>query len=120
MPRVKSNVTRLKRKKQVMKAAKGYYGARSKLWKPAKESVERAWRYAYRDRKNKKREFRRLWVIRINAGARLNGMNYSTFINGLMQAGIEIDRKILSDIAIQDPTAFTALADKARAALTAA
>jgi large subunit ribosomal protein L20 len=120
MPRVKSNVTRLKRKKQVMKAAKGYYGARSKLWKPAKESVERAWRYAYRDRKNKKREFRRLWVIRINAGAHLNGMNYSTFINGLMKAGVEIDRKILSDIAIQDPAAFTALADKARAALTAA
>src|SRR3989304_3499461 len=120
MPRVKSNPVRLRRKKQVMKAAKGYYGARSKLWGPAKESVERAWRYAYRDRKNKKREFRRLWVIRINAGAHLNGMNYSTFINGLMKAGIEIDRKILSDIAIQDPAAFTALADKARAALTAA
>jgi len=120
MPRVKSNTVRLKRKKQVMKLAKGYYGARSKLWKPAKESVERAWRYAYRDRKNKKREFRRLWVIRINAGAHLNGMNYSNFINGLMKAGIEIDRKILSDIAIQDPAAFTALVDKARAALTAA
>ena len=120
MPRVKSNTTRLKRKKQVMKLAKGYYGARSKLWKPAKESVERAWRYAYRDRKNKKREFRRLWVIRINAGAHLNGMNYSNFINGLLKAGIEIDRKILSDIAIQDPAAFTALADTARAALTAA
>jgi large subunit ribosomal protein L20 len=120
MPRVKSNPVRLRRKKQVMKAAKGYYGARSKLWGPAKESVERAWRYAYRDRKNKKREFRRLWVIRINAGAHLNGMNYSTFISGLMKAGIEIDRKILSDIAIQDPAAFSALADKARAALTAA
>ena len=120
MPRAKNTPTRLKRRKQVMKAAKGYYGARSKLWRPAKEAVERAWRYAYRDRKNKKREFRRLWVIRINAGAHLNGMNYSNFINGLMKAGIEIDRKILSDIAIQDPAAFTALADQARAALTAA
>jgi large subunit ribosomal protein L20 len=120
MPRVKSNKVRLKRKKQVMEHAKGYFGARSKLWKPAKESVERAWRYAYRDRKNKKREFRRLWIIRINAGAHLNGMNYSNFINGLMKAGIEIDRKILSDIAIMDPAAFAALADKARAALNAA
>ncbi|MCX5761120.1 MAG: 50S ribosomal protein L20 [Gemmatimonadetes bacterium] len=120
MPRVKSNPTRLKRKKQIMEHAKGFYGARSKLWRPAKEAVERAWRYAYRDRKNKKREFRRLWVIRINAGAHLNGLNYSNFIHGLMKAGIEIDRKILSDIAIQDPAAFAALADKARAALTEA
>ncbi len=117
MPRVRSNVVRLKRKKQVMKAARGYFGARSKLWGPAKESVERAWRYAYRDRKNKKREFRRLWIVRINAGAHQNGLNYSSFMNGLKKAGIEVDRKVLSDIAIRDPQAFSALADKARAAL---
>jgi large subunit ribosomal protein L20 len=120
MPRVKSNPVRLRRKKQVMKAAKGYYGARSKLWGPAKESVERAWRYAYRDRKNKKREFRRLWIVRINAGAHLNGLNYSNFMSGLAKAGIEIDRKVLADLAVMDPAAFTALADKARAALNAA
>jgi len=117
MPRVKSNVVRLKRKKQVMKAARGYYGARSKLWGPAKESVERAWRYAYRDRRNKKRDFRRLWITRINAAAHLCDMNYSTFMNGLHLAGIEVDRKILADLAVHDHSAFTALADKARAAL---
>ena len=120
MPRARSNVPRLKRKKQIMKAARGAYGARSKLWKPAKETVERGWRYAYRDRKNKKRDFRRLWITRINAGARQNDMSYSTFMNGLLKAGIEIDRKILADLAISDPTAFTALAEKARAALAAA
>ena len=120
MPRVKSNVVRLKRKKQVMKAARGYFGARSKLWRPAKESVERGWRYAYRDRRNKKRDFRRLWIVRINAAAHLNGMNYSTFMNGLMKAGIEVDRKILADLAVHDEAAFTALAEKARAALAAA
>ena len=120
MPRARSNVPRLKRKKQIMKAARGAYGGRSKLWKPAKETVERGWRYAYRDRKNKKRDFRRLWITRINAGARLNDMSYSTFMNGLAKAGIEIDRKILSDLAITDPAAFTALAEKARSALTAA
>ncbi|MFN8581956.1 MAG: 50S ribosomal protein L20 [Gemmatimonadaceae bacterium] len=117
MPRVKSNVVRLKRKNQIMKAARGYYGARSKLWGPAKESVERAWRYAYRDRRNKKRDFRRLWIVRINAAAHLNDMNYSTFMNGLHQAGIEVDRKILADLAVHDAAAFTALAEKARAAL---
>ncbi|GMV10179.1 MAG TPA: 50S ribosomal protein L20 [Gemmatimonadaceae bacterium] len=120
MPRVKSNVVRLKRKKQVMKAARGYFGARSKLWRPAKESVERGWRYAYRDRRNKKRDFRRLWIVRINAAAHLNGMNYSTFMNGLSRAGILVDRKILADLAVHDEAAFTALAEKARAALAAA
>jgi len=120
MPRVRSNVVRLKRKKQVMKAARGAYGARSKLWKAAKENVERGWRYAYRDRKNKKRDFRRLWIVRINAAAHLNDMNYSGFMNGLKKAGIEIDRKVLADLAVRDPQAFTALADKARAALDAA
>jgi len=120
MPRVKSNVVRLKRKKQVMKAAKGAFGGRSKLWKAAKETVERGWVYAYRDRKNKKRDFRKLWIIRINAAARLNEMSYNTFMNGLKLAGIEVDRKILSDLAISDPAAFTVLAEKARSALTAA
>jgi large subunit ribosomal protein L20 len=120
MPRVKSNVARLKRKKQIMKAARGAFGARSKLWKPAKETVERGWRYAYRDRKNKKRDFRRLWIVRINAAARQHEMTYSVFINGLKQAGIEVDRKILADLAVRDPQAFTALAEKARTAVTAA
>jgi large subunit ribosomal protein L20 len=120
MPRVKSNVTRLKRKKQIMKHAKGAFGARSKLWRPAKETVERAWRYAYRDRKTKKREFRRLWIVRINAAAHLHSLTYSTFMNGLRRAGIEIDRKILADLAVRDPQAFGAFADKAREALAAA
>ena len=117
MPRVKSNVTRLKRKKQIMEAAKGAYGGRSKLWKAAKETVERGWRYAYRDRKQKKRDFRRLWVVRINAAAHLNGMSYSVFIDGLKKAGIEIDRKILADIAVRDPQAFEVIAGQVRQAL---
>jgi large subunit ribosomal protein L20 len=120
MPRVKSNVVRLKRKKQVMKAARGAFGARSKLWKSAKENVERGWRYAYRDRKNRKREFRKLWIIRINAAAHQNDMSYSVFMNGLRKAGIEIDRKILADLAVHDPVAFASLADRARNALQAA
>ena len=120
MPRVKSNVVRLKRKKQVMKAARGAYGGRSKLWKAAKETVERGWRYAYRDRKNKKREFRRLWIVRINAAAHQHDMTYSAFMNGLKKAGIEVDRKILADIAVRDPQAFSTLADQARTALDAA
>ena len=114
MPRARSNVARLKRKKQVMEAAKGAYGGRSKLWKAAKETVERGWRYAYRDRKNKKREFRRLWIIRINAAANQHGMSYSVFIDGLKKAGLEIDRKVLADIAVRDPQAFAAIADQAR------
>ena len=117
MPRVRSNVARLKRKKQVMKAARGAFGARSKLWKAAKENVERGWKYAYRDRKNKKRDFRRLWIVRINAAAHQHGMSYSVFIDGLKRAGLEIDRKILADIAVRDPQAFGAIADQARRAL---
>jgi large subunit ribosomal protein L20 len=120
MPRARSNVPRLKRKKQIMKAARGAFGARSKLWKAAKENVERGWKYAYRDRKNKKRDFRRLWITRINAGAHQNDLSYSKFMNGLRKAGIEIDRKILADLAVHDPAAFTALAEKARSALNAA
>jgi large subunit ribosomal protein L20 len=120
MPRARSNVPRLKRKKQIMKAARGAFGGRSKLWKAAKETVERGWKYAYRDRKNKKRDFRRLWITRINAAAHQNDLSYSKFMNGLRKAGIEIDRKILADLAVHDPAAFTALADKARSALNAA
>ena len=120
MPRAVSNVPRLKRKKQVLKHAKGAFGARSKLWKAAKENVERGWKYAYRDRKNKKRDFRKLWIMRINAGAHQHDMSYNVFINGLGKAGIEIDRKILADIAVRDPAAFGAIADKVRAALNAA
>ena len=117
MPRAVSNVPRLRRRNETLKAAKGAYGARSKLYKPAKETVERAWRYAYRDRKNKKRDFRRLWIIRINAAAHQHGMSYSMFINGLKSAGLEIDRKILADVAVRDPQAFGVIADQARAAL---
>ena len=120
MPRVKSNVVRLKRKKQIMKAARGAFGARSKLWKAAKENVERGWVYAYRDRKNKKREFRKLWIIRINAAAHQHDMSYSVFMHGLKKAGVEVDRKILADLAVRDPADFTMLAEKARAALTVA
>ena len=119
MPRVKSNVVRLRRKKQVMKAAKGAFGGRSKLWKAAKETVERGWRYAYRDRKNKKRDFRRLWIVRINAAARQHDMSYSVFINGLHAAGIEIDRKVLADLAVREPQAFAAIAEQVRKAVDA-
>ena len=119
MPRATSTPARLKRKKQIMKAARGAFGARSKLWKPAKETVERGWRYAYRDRKNKKREFRRLWIVRINAAARQHDMSYSTFINGLHAAGIEIDRKVLADLAVREPQAFAAIAEQVRKALDA-
>ena len=120
MPRVRSNPVRLKRKKQIMKAARCAVGARSKTWKAAKETVERGWRYAYRDRKNKKREFRRLWIMRINAAARQHDMSYSVFINGLDKSGIEIDRKILAEIAVNDPAAFAVIAEQVRTALAAA
>ena len=117
MPRVKSNVVRLKRKKQIMKAARGAFGARSKLWRPAKETVERGWRYAYRDRRNKKRDFRRLWITRINAAARLNDITYARLIDGLAKAGVTLDRKVLADLAVRDPAAFSKVAEQAKAAL---
>ena len=120
MPRSRPNVARLKRKNKVMEAAKGAYGGRSKLWKAAKETVERGWRYAYRDRKNKKREFRRLWIVRINAAAHEHDLTYSSFMNGLAKAGVEVDRKILADLAVRDPQAFAAIAEQARGALNAA
>lgn len=117
MPRVKTNVARLKRKRQILAAAKGYFGRRKNLYKTAKEAVERGRRYAYRDRKNRKREFRRLWIVRINAAARLHDLSYSRFMNGLKKAGIEIDRKVLADLAVREPRAFEQLASTARATL---
>lgn len=115
MPRVKSNVVRLARKKKVMEAAKGYRGGRSKLWKAAKESVERGWAYAYRDRKQKKRQFRRLWITRINAAAREHDLSYNRLMNGLKKAGVEINRKVLADLAVRDPAAFSKLTELAKA-----
>jgi large subunit ribosomal protein L20 len=114
MPRVKSNVARLKRKKKIMHAARGARGARSKLYKAAKETVERGWRYAYRDRRQKKREFRQLWITRINAAARLHDLSYNRFMAGLKRAGVEINRKLLADLAVNDPVAFGQLAEVAR------
>ena len=117
MPRVTSNVARLKRKNKVMKLAKGYWGGRSKLWKAAKEAVERAQKYAYRDRRRKKGDFRRLWITRINAAARLHEMSYSRFMSGLRRAGVEINRKVLADLAVRDAEAFRQLAEVAKKAL---
>ncbi len=117
MPRVKSQVARLKRKKKIMRAAKGARGGRSKLYKTAKENVERGLVYAYRDRRRKKRDFRRLWIVRINAGARLHDLSYSRFMAGLKQAGVEINRKFLADLAVRDPGAFGALAEVAKKSL---
>lgn len=115
MPRVKSNVVRLARKKKIMEAAKGYRGGRSKLWKAAKESVERGWAYAYRDRKQKKRQFRRLWITRINAAAREHDLSYNRLMSGLKRAGVEINRKVLADLAVKDPAAFSKLTELAKA-----
>ena len=117
MPRVTSNVARLKRKNKVMKLAKGYWGGRSKLWKAAKEAVERAQKYAYRDRRRKKGDFRRLWITRINAAARLHDMSYSRLMSGLKRAGVEINRKVLADLAVRDAEAFRQLAEVAKKAL---
>ena len=117
MPRVKRGVTARARHKKVMKAAKGYYGARSRVYRVAVQAVTKAGQYAYRDRRQKKRQFRQLWIARINAAARQNGLSYSRLINGLKKASIEIDRKSLSDIAVHDKLAFTALVEKAKAAL---
>jgi large subunit ribosomal protein L20 len=114
MPRVKSNVVRLARKKKIMEAAKGYRGGRSKLWKAAKETVERGWAYAYRDRKQKKRQFRRLWITRINAAAREHDLSYNRLMNGLKKAGVEINRKVLADLAVRDPAAFSRLTELAK------
>lgn len=117
MPRVKSNVARLKRKKKIMREAKGARGGRSKLYKAAKETVERGWRYAYRDRRNRKREFRRLWIVRINAAARTHDLSYNRFMSGLKKAGVEVNRKLLADLAVRDPVAFGELAEVAKKSL---
>ena len=117
MPRVKSGVVRRRRHKKVLKAARGFYSGRRKHFRKAKEQLERSMVYAFRDRKQKKREFRKLWIIRINAACRLNGMNYSTFINGMKKAGIELDRKVLADMAMNDAAGFSAVAEASKAAL---
>ncbi|UFS62898.1 50S ribosomal protein L20 [Sulfurimonas sp. HSL-1656] len=117
MPRVKTGVVRRRRHKKVLKLARGFYSGRRKHFRKAKEQLERSLVYAYRDRKQKKRDFRKLWIVRINAACRLNDMNYSTFMNGLKKAGIELDRKILADMAMNDAAAFSAVAAQAKAAL---
>ena len=114
MPRVKSGVTAHKRHKKILKLAKGYRGARSKLFRKATETVLKAGAYAYRDRRNKKREIRRLWITRINAAARLNGISYSKLIFGLTKAGVAVDRKMMAEMAVSDPNAFTKLVEVAK------
>lgn len=120
MARVKRGVTTHARHRKVIKAAKGFQGRSRNTFRAAIQRVEKAGQYAYRDRRVKKREFRRLWIQRINAGARLHGLTYSKFMNGLLKAGIELDRKVLSDIAIREPEAFKALVEQAQTALSAA
>jgi large subunit ribosomal protein L20 len=117
MPRVKRGVTAHARHKKVLKEAKGYYGARSKVYRVAKQAVIKAGQYAYRDRRQKKRQFRSLWIVRINAAARENGLSYSRLVDGLKKAGIETDRKVLAEIAYHDQEGFAALAEQAKAAI---
>ena len=117
MPRVKRAVSAHKTRRTVLNRAKGYYGAKSRSYRAAKEQVQHSLQYQYRDRRNKKREVRRLWITRINAAARINGLSYSVFMNGLKKAGVELDRKVLSDMAINDPEAFASLVEVAKKAL---
>ena len=117
MARIKGALMTRKRRNKVLKAAKGYYGSKSKLFKTAEQAVMKSGNYAYVGRKQKKRDFRRLWIARISAACKANGMNYSTFMNGLKKAGVTLNRKMLSEIAIADPAAFTALTEQAKAAL---
>lgn len=117
MPRAKRGFKARRRRNKVLKLAKGYRGARSKLFRSATEAVDRALNYAYRDRRVKKRDFRALWIVRINAAARENGLSYSRMIHGLKQAGIGLDRKIMAQLAVDEPTAFSALVDQAKAQL---
>ncbi|MEA3292566.1 MAG: 50S ribosomal protein L20 [Pseudomonadota bacterium] len=119
MPRVKRGVTARARHKKVLKQAKGYYGARSKIYRVASQAVDKAGQYAYRDRRQRKRQFRALWIVRINAAARENGLSYSRFMDGLNKASVEMDRKVLADIAVHDQDGFAVLAERAKAALTA-
>lgn len=116
MPRAKNNVAAHRRHKKILRLAKGNYGGRSRLYRTARETVQKGMAYAYRDRRNRKRDFRRLWIIRINAAARQNGLSYSAFINGLTKAGVSLNRKMLADIAVKDSTAFAELAETARSA----
>ncbi len=118
MPRIKRGVQAHARHKKILKLAKGYYGARSRVYRVAKQAVIKAGQYAYRDRRQRKRQFRQLWIVRINAQARLCGLSYSRFINGLKKASIEVDRKMLADLAVFDKVAFAAIADQAKAALS--
>ena len=118
MPRVKRGVQAHARHKKILKLAKGYYGARSRVYRVAKQAVIKAGQYAYRDRRQRKRQFRQLWIIRINAQARECGLSYSRFINGLKKASILVDRKMLADLAVFDKVAFAAIADQAKAALS--
>ncbi|MEH6628380.1 MAG: 50S ribosomal protein L20 [Motiliproteus sp.] len=117
MPRVKRGVTARRRHKKILKKAKGYYGARSRVFRVAKQAVIKAGQYAYRDRRQRKRQFRALWIARINAAARINGLSYSRFIAGLKKASIEIDRKVLADLAVHEKAVFTAIVEKAKACL---
>ena len=117
MPRVKRGVQAHARHKKVLSKAKGYYGARRKVYRVAKQAVIKAGQYAYRDRRQRKRQFRALWIARINAAARENGLSYSRFINGLVKAGIEVDRKVLADLAVFDKPAFSAVGEQSRASL---
>ena len=117
MARVKRGVTAKARHKKVLREAKGYYGARRKVYRVAKQAVIKAGQYSYRDRRQRKRQFRQLWIVRINAAARECGLSYSRFMDGLSKADIEIDRKVLADLAVHDPAAFGALAEKAKASL---
>ena len=115
MPRVKRGTAAHKRKKRILNSAKGYFGARSRLIKTAREAVHRGWQYAYRDRRQRKRQFHRLWIVRINAAAREHGLSYSRFMHGLKRAGVEIDRKVLAELALSDQKAFSELAELAKA-----
>ena len=119
MPRVKRGVTAHARHKKVLKKAKGYYGRRKNVFRVAKQAVTKAGQYAYRDRRQRKRQFRRLWIARINAAARINGLSYSRFMNGLKRAEIMLDRKVLADLAVREQAAFAAIAEKAKQALAA-
>ena len=119
MPRVKRGVTARARHKKVLKQARGYYGARSRVYRVAKQAVIKAAQYAYRDRRQRKRQFRALWIVRINAKARECGLSYSQLMHGLAKANVVIDRKVLADLAVRDPQAFVALADQAKTALAA-
>ncbi|WP_337844552.1 50S ribosomal protein L20 [Thermus sp.] len=116
MPRAKTGVVRRRKHKKILKLAKGYWGLRSTSFRKARETLFAAGNYAYRDRKRKKRDFRRLWIVRINAACRQHGLNYSTFIHGLKKAGVELDRKVLADLAVREPQIFAELVAKAKAA----